>query len=267
MLRDLALEPQLHTVDIQGDILPGLLKRHENLIFFRIDDAAAFKKFVAELPITTMQHVLDQRQLIADRKAAGIEALVPAPGLNVAFSYAGLLKMDVPGLDAAAGIEEFRGGMASRTAVLADPPASEWSVLGPGAGIDGVFILTGATPTEIEDTIALHLAPTGSNGWYPVHEEIGLVRPDPERGHEHFGYADGVSQPGVRGVLPDGTPLTVSVDPAGHTQQGTLGQDLLWPGSPSATGSPWMTQEPASRSRRWKRPIRRMSSTRTCSRT
>ena len=56
------------------------------------------------------------------------------------------------------------------------------------------------------------------------------MRPDPVHGHEHFGYADGVSQPGVRGTTPDGTILTPSADRDDRPDQGAPGQDLLWPG-------------------------------------
>src|SRR5437588_369889 len=42
-------------------------------------------------------------------------------------------------------------------------------------------------------------------------------------GHEHFGFKDGVSQPGIRGITdPD--------DPIANPNQGHPGQDLLWPG-------------------------------------
>jgi Dyp-type peroxidase family len=52
--------------------------------------------------------------------------------------------------------------------------------------------------------------------------QAGATRPD-QPGHEHFGFKDGVSQPGVRGVdTPD--------DPVGNPGQGHPGQDLLWPG-------------------------------------
>ncbi|MGI3785562.1 MAG: hypothetical protein ACRYG2_32855 [Janthinobacterium lividum] len=63
-----------------------------------------------------------------------------------------------------------------------------------------------------------------------VREEVGVVRPGPVHGHEHFGYADGVSQPGVRGLTPDGEIVTPSVDRDDRPEQGALGQDLLRPG-------------------------------------
>ncbi|HEY0239522.1 MAG TPA: Dyp-type peroxidase [Friedmanniella sp.] len=230
MTRDATLEPVLETTRIQGDILPGLLKKDELLLFFRITDAADFRPFLKELPITSMQAVLDQRAEVADRRSRGITALIPAPGLNVAFTFLGLTKLGVPGLAGAAGLTEFKAGMSARQAELSDPDPAHWRSVGPHHQADGVFILTGASRAEIDNTIALYLAPKGANGWTVVREEAGVVRPDPVAGHEHFGYADGVSQPGVRGTAPDGTVVTPSVDPDDHPEQGQLGQDLLWPG-------------------------------------
>jgi Dyp-type peroxidase family len=54
-----------------------------------------------------------------------------------------------------------------------------------------------------------------------------------KRGHEHFGFLDGVSQPGVRGQIDAAFPshkfLTPSQNPK-DPGQGKPGQDLLWPG-------------------------------------
>jgi Dyp-type peroxidase family len=230
MARDVHAEPVLATTRIQGDILPGLLKKNELLLFFRIDSAADFVPFLKELPLTSMQTVLEQRAEVADRRSRGVTALIPAPGLNVAFTFSGLTKLGVAGLSGAPGLAEFEAGMAARQPVLSDPDPAHWRSIGPHRQADGVFVLTGASRAEIDDTIALHLAPAGSNGWTVVREEDGVVRPDPVHGHEHFGYADGVSQPGVRGTTPDGTILTPSVDLDDRPEQGALGQDLLWPG-------------------------------------
>ncbi|GAA3569470.1 peroxidase [Microlunatus spumicola] len=230
MPRDVHAEPVLATSRIQGDLLPGLLKKNELLLFFRIDDPGDFLPFLKGLPLTSMQTVLDQRAEVADRRSRGVTALIPAPGLNVAFTFDGLTKLGVTGLSGAPGLTEFEAGMAARQTVLSDPDPAHWRSVGPQRPADGVFVLTGASRAEIDDTIALHLAPAGANGWTVVREEAGVVRPDPVHGHEHFGYADGVSQPGVRGTTPDGAILTPSVDADDRPDQGALGQDLLWPG-------------------------------------
>lgn len=228
MARALNAEPLFPTEDIQGDILAGLPKRRERLLFFRVEDPAAFTAFLKDLQLTSLQECLAQRDLIKQRKAAGVPTLVPTPGLNVAFTHTGLQKLGVDGPAGTQGLQAFRDGMASRTATLSDPPPYTWRILRPNRRPDGVFILTGASEAEIADTISLRLAPVPANGWRILHEEAGRVRPQPVKGHEHFGYADGVSQPGVRGRVEPGKALnpTTSTD----QDQAEPGQDLLWPG-------------------------------------
>lgn len=230
MARDLNAEPVLPSDDIQGDILAGLIKQSETLLFFHIDNPPAFKAFIHGVDLTSQTDALAQRDLIKQRKEQGIETVVPTPGLNVAFTYRGLVKLGVSGVDASPKLAAFKDGMAGRTqhGKLTDPPPATWRILRPDGQLDGVFIVTGFSAAEIANTIALELAPVPGNGWHIVHEEHGKVRPSPVNGHEHFGYADGVSQPGVRGRLPNNTPLTPSL--SADENQGQAGQDLLWPG-------------------------------------
>ena len=60
MPRDVHAEPLLATTRIQGDILPGLLKKDELLLFFTIDSPVDFVAFLKGLPLTSMQTVLDR---------------------------------------------------------------------------------------------------------------------------------------------------------------------------------------------------------------
>lgn len=228
MARDLAAEPLLPIDEIQGDILVGLLKRVERLIFFQILDIPRFRHFVSGLRVTSTRDCLNQRNLAEDRKAKGIETLMPTPGLNIAFTKAGLRALEVPQASAIDRLDAFSGGMAARQDILGDPPQHEWAILKTTRDLHGVFILTGASEAELSDTISRHLAPPAANGWHILHEEVGVVRPDPVKGHEHFGFADGVSQPGIRGRIDDTTALTESDLP--DENQGARGQDLLWPG-------------------------------------
>lgn len=223
-------EPTLNVDDIQGDILVGLPKKSERLAFFTITDPDAFRSFLQDLHITSAAEVLATKALIDQRKAEKIATLVPAAGLNVAFTYNGLrvlgLVPDVPPGDEE--LQLLANGMAGSQATLADPEAQKWDLLGPDQRPDGVFVVTGSSRAEIANVVALRLAPAAPNGFAVIHQEVGRVRPDPVGGHEHFGYADGVSQPGVRGEVAPGVPLTerTSTEP----DQGAPGQDLLWPG-------------------------------------
>lgn len=229
-MRDPANEPVFPIDEIQADILVALPKRSERLLFFSIDDPAAFKAFLKQVHLTSTRETLDQRSVIAARKAAGIETLLPTPGLNVAFTYSGLVRLGVAGLDGNTSLDALRDGMAERTrkGILTDPPSNTWRILKPNHRLHGVFIVTGASAAEITDTIAERLSPVPGHGWHVLHSELGVVRPDPVKGHEHFGFADGVSQPGVRGRINATDFLTPQLGT--DEDQGAPGQDLLWPG-------------------------------------
>lgn len=229
MARDLTKEPAFPTNIIQGDILVGLPKRHEHLIFFRIVDVDEFKVFLKTLHFTSMQECLDQRAAIAKAKESHVATDLPAPGLNIAFTFSGLQKLGTTGFPAEPLLGSFRHGMHSRQEKLNDPPPSAWKILKPSSHLHGVFIVTGSTHAEVVDVISLRLATAVDNGWQLRHEEVGQVRPFPVKGHEHFGFADGVSQPGIRGTIAPGIPLTPQADGA-EDNQGQKGQDLLWPG-------------------------------------
>src|SRR5947209_3170510 len=225
MPRDLTAESLFPTDDIQGDVLVGLLKKVETFVFFRVTDGGLFAAFMKTLEITSMQDCLDQRAAVAANKTAGSTALVSTPGLNVAFSHDGLQAVGVNGAD---GSTQFAAGMAASAGDLGDPDPATWSLLGPNQPVDGVFVVTGATEDEVNDTIALRLAPADANGWSVVRVESGVVRPEPVKGHEHFGFADGVSQPAVRGRISATEPLEPTTGP--DENQADPGRDLLWPG-------------------------------------
>lgn len=228
MPRVINTEPLFPLADIQGDILVGMPKKHEHLIFFEIRDVPKFRTLLGEVEITSAAECLAKRAAIGRNKAAGIETIIPAPGLNIAFTYAGLAALSVAGLPSGGSVATFQAGMAASQARLSDPPATNWQLLGPGRTVHGVFIVTGASHAEVVDVIGLRLAPAQANGWRQVHQEVGQVRPDPVSGHEHFGFADGVSQPGVRGRIDQGQAFMDQEGP--DPDQAGRGQDLLWPG-------------------------------------
>ena len=80
MARNLTAGPPLPVNEIQGDILIGLPKRHEHLMFFEIVDPVKFKAFLKTVDITSVQECLEKRQAIADNKAKGVQTLIPTPG-------------------------------------------------------------------------------------------------------------------------------------------------------------------------------------------
>ena len=226
--RDLTIEPRFAMDDIQGDILVGLQKDAELLQFFRITDVGVFKAFVRSLPVTSAELALQREQAINAIKGHEPAVRLPTPGLGIAFTYEGLQELGAAGLEAFGPDHPFRQGLVHRHALLNDASPADWQVLKPDTIVHGVFVVTGADKNEVTAAAELFLRRSDPIGWERVGRIRGKTRPGDERGHEHFGFLDGVSQPGLRGLIDEGTPLMPSRSE--KAQQGWPGQDLLWPG-------------------------------------
>ena len=134
-------------------------------------------------------------------------------------------------------------GLAQRSEFIGDPtnPAAEgnkrnWKFGGrPENEADIVVIVAsddGALRQGVVDTL---LATLAAGHLDLVFQQDGRTLPSPWVGHEHFGFKDGVSQPGVRGrasaVADDFlTPRHIKSDDLRSEYFGKPGQLLLWPG-------------------------------------
>lgn len=230
-------DPIIAVNEIQGDVLIGLPKRVQVFVFFTILDKAAFKAaFNKSLldEVTTTHQVQQQMAQIEAFKKTGGSDLLPIFGFNVGFTYHGLLLLgsDTKGVD-----DSFTAGAKAQAlnkdvffkAGLNDPQDSKGNLSTwkpeylADDKIHGVMMFTGPRLDEVTNRANDALADLGVTAVAEVKREVGLVRPGLESGHEHFGYLDGVSQPGVRG-------LSQRFDKDTRPNQGLPGQELLWPG-------------------------------------
>jgi Dyp-type peroxidase family len=227
-------EPQLELHEIQGDSLVGLQKDFEWFLFFTIQDEAKFKEFIRTSlvqRITTAARAFERELQIKAHKAAGYTHKLTFIG----FSISGLQKLHLPNLDRIAD-DSFKQGIAARSAALGDPKEgpgspSTWKVGGRDNAADGVVIITGPTPDAV-DRARRELLELAGTIWKISYEERGMTR-QLDRGHEHFGFLDGVSQPGVRGQIDHTFPGRMFLQDSQNSQdpgQGLPGADLLWPG-------------------------------------
>ncbi|MDQ6941767.1 MAG: Dyp-type peroxidase [Candidatus Eremiobacteraeota bacterium] len=254
-------EPALCSDNIQGNGLAGFNKDHQTLIFIRIDEPEAFKKWLAaQIPfVATVAEVLAFNRLFKSVRFRRKHETrtVQATWTNIAFTHAALAKLlaqpDLGFHDAA-----FKAGLADRSAGIGDAQdagaegtAANWLF---GTRSDepvAVVIVAGddvaATADEvrrIEDSLfSSHPHAAGEPfraGATVVFKQHGATLPPPLTGHEHFGWLDGVSQPGVRGTVSDATItgpggavhldlLTLRQNPHDKAQ-GKPGQDALYPG-------------------------------------
>ncbi|MBI3863210.1 MAG: Dyp-type peroxidase [Planctomycetia bacterium] len=248
-----ASEPQLAIDQIQGNIFPGFNKDHQTLLFLRIDNPTNFAAWLGDMSdrVATTGDVLSFNRLFKSlrRKHHGETAAVQAVWMNMAFSFAGLKMLEQPGMNLDDFVDEaFTKGLLDRavSGELGDPVGSgtagdpgNWVVGGDKREPHVVLLFAADDRHDLNEAVAStvrSLFPSVDAGGKVVSSGATLLfRQDgdtltgPLAGHEHFGFKDGISQPGVRGLLPDGSPLTPSQN-ALNPGQGKPGQDLLWPG-------------------------------------
>jgi Dyp-type peroxidase family len=211
--------------EIQGDVLIGLQKNSENFIFFKIVDAASFKGLIKSLVvprITNSERVQQREFIVQQHKSLGGRTGESFRGLNLGFTKDGLTQLigtERPRLDPA-----FEKGAdhPDTIATLHDPPKADWLQKFNFDRVDGVLLVTGTDPLSVtfQSNELLGLL---ANSIKVVYSEIGQTRPGAERGHEHFGFLDGISQPGIRG-------LTIVGEAWRSPGQRFPEQDLIWPG-------------------------------------
>jgi Dyp-type peroxidase family len=232
------IEPALEVEDIQGIVVPGFFKPHQTLIglhYQRTDKAIAdFLRIVCSLDVANAARTL------ADRKAHREKSdLVAPPLVAIGFGYLGLVDL-TPGATTIES-EAFKIGLPGRSALLGDPqdPSSRgspanWVVGAPGAELDALVVVAGDDRPSV-DAEAQRIKTAFQEAGAATTVQQGDVRPD-LRGHEHFGFDDGVSQPGIRGRASAGADdfiterhIAESEFPA-FALYGYPGQELVWPG-------------------------------------
>ncbi|CAG8256391.1 unnamed protein product [Penicillium nalgiovense] len=200
--------------NIQGDTWPRLPKKAEKFIFFRITNVEEFKKGLPMMAdfITTGEAALKNRVGIFKRKAQGVEGLIQGlVSFNIAFSANGLAKLGAEKLND----DYFNGGQFKDMTAPGEGQSAEdhqglddqgeWvpEFKPSSGGIDGVLTVTGESRESIEKwtkktfNYTFNVDDKESSSVEIVYEKEGKVFQNHE---EHFGWADGISQPIIKGL-------------------------------------------------------------------
>jgi Dyp-type peroxidase family len=164
------------------------------------------------------------------------------PLVAIGFSYQGLFDLTVGASEIPS--VAFKNGLAQRSALIGDPTdptvlghPSTWSVGKPGEELDILIVIAGDDRKSVKEC-ASNLERRFVEIGAKVQRQVGDVRDDVEgqEGHEHFGFDDSVSQPGIRGRASDDTEDFITERYVNRSQFpaaalfGYPGQDLVWPG-------------------------------------
>jgi len=235
-------EPVLDAGEIQGDSLAGFKKDHARLMFVSFDSGkvaqtrawlAAFADQVACLEAVHGFN-LAFKALRRSRHAASMSVTWK----NIALTFEGI-QLLAPDADFSALDPSFKSGAAANAATAGDPSDGSkgdpktWLIGRPEQHIHAMITIAG---DDVQDVAAKTTALTGELAGLMtvVLVQEGNTR-EKDLGHEHFGFKDGISQPGVRGVVgPNGALVTErlldSSDPLA-ADFAAPGKPLLWPGA------------------------------------
>ncbi|HEV7495009.1 Dyp-type peroxidase [Baekduia sp.] len=213
----------IEVAEIQGNILAGFNKDHEALVFVRFGDIGEAKAWLGHLAnrVATSAEVIAFNRLFkavqGRRNDRDDTDTVQATWINVAVTNSGLVALG----EADDGMDpSFIAGMANRAPDLGDDGEAApggWVVGRAPDEVHAVLIIASDRRDDLHRAIAHELQRLAGHGVSVVFVQEGHTRSD-DPGHEHFGYKDGISQPGLRGVH--------QPNPA-DPEQGDLGSDLL----------------------------------------
>lgn len=205
--------PLRESADIQGDILAGFKKDHVSLLFLQFEDADRARAWLADLApriATTRQVAGFNEKFSRARRASGGDDpdALNATWLGVSLTYPGLRLLSGrpdPLEHAPAGttLEAFVHGAAARARELGDidDSATDQWLFGHehGREIHAVVTIASDTAGGLQNAIDDQREAATRAAALLVFQQNAATLTGERRGKEHFGFKDGVSEPGVRG--------------------------------------------------------------------
>ncbi len=176
----------LDLANIQGFVVRGYRLPVASYLLLHVEDPGAARRWLAGL--------------IGEVLTAEPWSVKPEAGANVAFSYAGLRALGLPGTTLAGFPPEFSAGMAGRADVLGDTGESAPERWDPGfvdPGIHALVMISAASEAALASHDARLRAGVRDGGLRVVADQRGAALPG---GSEHFGFADGFAQPSISGA-------------------------------------------------------------------
>jgi len=205
--------------NIQGNVLAAFNKDHQTFLLLRFADGDTGRAWLAEvLPdiATNAQVTAFNEQFSRKRRVTGTD---PADSrvtwTNVSFTGPGLGKLSPSSLAALSGLDgvdptvvTWLNGSAAIQDEVGDTGTSapEHWVFGANPDeIDAIVCIAADRPSDLAVRLEAQRSLAARHQVTIVFQQDGGTLSGPARGHEHFGFKDGISQPGVRGFDPPDT--------------------------------------------------------------
>jgi Dyp-type peroxidase family len=238
------LEPILDGAEIQGNVLAGFRKDFQSFLFLSVPDAALvhFRQWLRQMSsrVSYTDSVLSFNIAFRTLRAQlRNEPPLSAAWLNIAFTGSGVRRL-LPGAVSATFDPTFLNGPVMDAQYVGEPPVGDpfgpqsWVIGAPGKDVDALVITAADDQSQLQSMNRMVVDSLGA-----ADKSIRIVREDgavrtAEPGHEHFGFKDCISQPGIRGTLRSTGQVVTrrvldSTDPAAALYAAP-GVPLCWPG-------------------------------------
>ncbi|MFI8323879.1 Dyp-type peroxidase [Streptomyces sp. NPDC085529] len=196
--------------DIQGDVLAGFKKDQMTLLFLKFEDPARARAWVKALEpqiSTTRQVATFNAAFSKARKASAGDdpKTLKATWINVSFTYEGLRQLTgkdpLPSVAPRSGLEAFKQGSDKRALGDTGDSSPEMWLFGDGKGetVHAVLTIASDTLQDLQTTVRQQREACAAAKIVIVFQQDAATLPGTRRGKEHFGFKDGVSEPGVIG--------------------------------------------------------------------
>jgi Dyp-type peroxidase family len=224
---DVQVDMPLQLDQIQGNVVAGFNKDYASYLFLALpDEPARARAWLAGLvgQVATAEEVKRFNDLFREirRRRGQREGAVEAAWMNLAFTHDGLGRLGVAEDELDQFPEEFRQGMRGRNRTIGDVGDNHpdrWpNELGTRT-VHALMIVAADSAEDLHREVLYYVRDAASHGVSVVFQQDGTTRNDAP-GYEHFGFRDGVSQPGIRG-------LTTSSYPGGAADPGGPPKDVV----------------------------------------
>ncbi|MFI1160061.1 Dyp-type peroxidase [Streptomyces sioyaensis] len=255
-MEQLPVPPLRTSREIQGNVLAAFNKDYMAFRYMQFSEDKTLARGWLSAILNTVSVTADvedfNEEFSLGRRAYGRDPDKQATWVGVSLTYAGLSTVvdDAKQLEAdLKNFPQFVKGAAASAGRLGDTGDSDpenWLFGSPGTGavVHAVLLVASDSKAALDAKLLNIEAADGAHRVTLVHQDDGETLPGDLKGHEHFGYKDGISQPGVRDFHRE--------DPgnAGH-RDNRPGAKLLAPGefvfgydtephSTHRTGPAWM---------------------------
>lgn len=227
--------------DIQGGVI-GFNKDHLRLIYLNLADSESGRQFIAELlpAVANGFEVLSFNAIFGEiaKRGGDPDSTIQARWINVLLAKSGLEVLGAQGMESMP--EEFLATMGQRSALLGDVEGSahgKWVAPFTGGVEPHVVVMVGADTAEGAEERRTWVESVAAKFGVSViaGAQVGETRPAPFAGHEHFGFKDGIAQPGIGNLTKSSKSGTI---PAGEVLIGYEDADGHVSGQPSPTPTP-----------------------------